>query len=61
MHLMAAQNRWKWDAPPPTGGSVASSRRDTGAIRTWARENGHEVSERGRIPASVVEAYDAAH
>lgn len=43
------------------GGSAASVRKDTGAIRTWARENGHEVSERGRIPSSVVEAYDAAH
>ena len=44
-----------------TGGPAASGRKDTGAIRTWARENGHEVSERGRIPTSVMEAYDAAH
>lgn len=42
-------------------GSAASGRKDIGAIRSWARENGHEVSERGRIPFSVVEAYDAAH
>ncbi|MGO2746757.1 histone-like nucleoid-structuring protein Lsr2 [Microbacterium sp.] len=34
---------------------------ETAAIREWARENGHKVSERGRIPASVVEAYRAAH
>lgn len=27
------------------------------AIREWAIKNGHDVSERGRIPASVVEAY----
>ena len=33
------------------------SREATAAIRTWARENGHEVSERGRIPKAVVEAY----
>jgi|SRR3954454_4877385 hypothetical protein len=26
-------------------------------IRTWATENGYEVSARGRIPASIVEAY----
>jgi hypothetical protein len=44
-----------------TGGSAAQGRKDTGAIRTWARENGHEVSERGRVSSSVVEAYDAAH
>ena len=31
------------------------------AIREWAKANGHEVSDRGRIPASVVEAYQAAH
>nr|WP_237447881.1 histone-like nucleoid-structuring protein Lsr2 [Nocardioides flavescens] len=30
-------------------------------LREWARENKLEVSERGRIPASVREAYDAAH
>ncbi|MEV5003349.1 histone-like nucleoid-structuring protein Lsr2 [Nocardioides sp. LML1-1-1.1] len=30
-------------------------------IREWARENGHAVPERGRIPADVREAYDAAH
>lgn len=43
------------------GGSPASGRRDTGAIRTWAHENGHAVSERGRIPSAVIEGYDAAH
>lgn len=32
-----------------------------GEIRAWANANGHTVSERGRIPAPVVEAYEAAH
>ena len=27
------------------------------AIREWATKNGYEVSERGRIPSTVVEAY----
>jgi hypothetical protein len=27
------------------------------AIREWATRNGYEVSERGRIPSSVVEAF----
>ena len=27
------------------------------AIREWATKNGYEVSERGRIPASIVEAF----
>ena len=34
---------------------------ETAAIREWANANGHQVSERGRIPAAVVEAYRSAH
>jgi hypothetical protein len=30
-------------------------------IRTWARLRGHKVSERGRIPASIIQEYEAAH
>lgn len=30
-------------------------------IREWARSNGHKVSERGRLSAAVVSAYEAAH
>jgi hypothetical protein len=30
-------------------------------IREWARANGHTVSERGRLSAAVIEAYEAAH
>lgn len=30
-------------------------------IREWAKGNGIEVNERGRIAASVIEKYDAAH
>ncbi len=41
-----------------SGGSSAG---DATAIREWARENGHEVSERGRISAEVRAAYEAAH
>jgi hypothetical protein len=37
-----------------------SSREETQAIREWARQNGHEVNNRGRIPKSVLEAYRAA-
>jgi GNAT superfamily N-acetyltransferase len=38
-----------------------SGQQDYTAIRTWAKDNGYTVSERGRVPASVLEAYDAAH
>jgi len=37
-----------------------ASRRRRGEIRTWAKEHGIEVSERGRIPAAVLEQYRAA-
>lgn len=37
------------------------SRKDLAKIRDWARGQGLEVSERGRIASSVVEQYDAAH
>ena len=50
------------------GGATRSSARRTGTdraqlakIREWARDNGHKVSDRGRIPSSVLEAYEAAH
>ncbi len=41
--------------------SEGSDRQRTQAIREWAREQGMEVNERGRIPSRVVEAYEAAH
>ena len=43
------------------GISLDAVREQAGAIREWARKNGHEVSDRGRIPAAVVEAFEAAH
>lgn len=38
-------------------GRAAADREQSGAIREWARNNGHTVSDRGRIPAALVEAY----
>jgi hypothetical protein len=35
-----------------------SNRQDTTVIRQWARENGHKISDRGRIPANVLLAYE---
>jgi hypothetical protein len=42
------------------GGSRPRRSSDAGAVRAWAKENGHEVSERGRISAEIREAYEAA-
>jgi hypothetical protein len=42
-------------------GGGGARRKDVSAVREWARSNGHDVSERGRIPAAVQEAYDKAN
>lgn len=38
-------------------GTAPRRRNDLGAIREWARNNGHAVSDRGRISRTVVEAF----
>jgi hypothetical protein len=45
----------------PRRGRGAQRSRDLTEIRTWAKKNGHRVSDRGRIASSVLDAYDAAH
>lgn len=41
---------------------VAGKGRDyLDAVRRWARENGHSVADRGRIAASIIDEYEAAH
>ena len=47
--------------PRRTAKSERTDREQTHAIRQWAKENGYEVSERGRISKTVVEAFEAAH
>ncbi len=39
---------------------TSSSRARSSDIRAWANESGIPISDRGRIPASVVEQYEAA-
>ena len=34
---------------------------ETQRIRDWAHEDGYKVSDRGRVPGHVVEAYEAAN
>ncbi|WP_307451162.1 MULTISPECIES: Lsr2 family protein [Microbacterium] len=34
---------------------------DLGAVREWARANGHTVSDRGRVPATILDAYTEAN
>jgi hypothetical protein len=43
------------------GRSSSSSSQDTAQIRAWAKANGYEVNDRGRVPASIREAYEKAN
>lgn len=52
----------------PSAGTAPKSRRaveggkeDLSEVREWARANGFTVSARGRIPATIREAFQAAH
>jgi hypothetical protein len=47
-------------APVKAAARPATDREQTKAIRDWARENGFELAERGRIPAHVIAAYEEA-
>lgn len=40
-----------------SGNTAAVDREQNQAIRDWARKRGMKVSERGRIPSDVLEAY----
>ncbi|MFJ5709807.1 Lsr2 family protein [Streptomyces sp. NPDC093105] len=43
------------------GRVTASGSQDTAKIRAWAKENGMEVNDRGRVPAHVKAAYEDAN
>lgn len=54
-HARPVGSRGRRSAAKSTGGPAPSE------IRAWARENGFDVPERGRVSAEVREAYAAAH
>ncbi|WP_415977488.1 histone-like nucleoid-structuring protein Lsr2 [Rhodococcus sp. 077-4] len=47
--------------PSTAGVPVKRDPAQTRAIRQWAADEGHPISDRGRIPADIEEAYNAAH
>lgn len=50
--------------PAAAANASTPARRDpeqTRAIRQWAFDKGHTISERGRIPAHIEAAYNAEH
>jgi hypothetical protein len=44
-----------------TGTPATRDPAQTRAIRQWAADEGYEISDRGRIPAAIEEAYNAAN
>ncbi|HEV2087854.1 MAG TPA: Lsr2 family protein [Cryptosporangiaceae bacterium] len=42
------------------GGTASADREQNQAIREWAKRKGFKVSDRGRIPAEIVEKYHAS-
>lgn len=47
--------------PSKTGTPATRDPAQTRAIRQWAADEGYEINDRGRIPAAIEEAYNAAH
>ncbi|PPF44846.1 hypothetical protein C5B85_08880 [Pseudoclavibacter sp. AY1F1] len=48
-------------AKPATTGTTSTNARkrpDLAQIRAWARENGHQVSERGRVASEIIKRYE---
>lgn len=50
----------KLSAVPSPPATPTESREQNQAIREWARANGYDLSDRGRIPRHVTEAYAAS-
>jgi hypothetical protein len=44
-----------------SSGPTSADREQNQAIRDWARKRGLKVSDRGRIPADIVEQYHQSH
>ena len=44
-------------AAKPASRPATVDREQNQAIRSWARKNGFQVSDRGRIPSEIVDAY----
>jgi hypothetical protein len=42
-------------------GATNTDKAELQKIREWARQNGHEVSDRGRVSRTIRDAYDAAN
>lgn len=41
--------------------AASGGSQDTAQIRAWAKENGYDVNDRGRVPATIRQAYEDAN
>lgn len=41
--------------------ATSGGSQDTAKVRAWAKENGYNVNDRGRVPADIREAYEKAN
>ena len=44
----------------PAGKKQSGRKQDLAVVRGWARSNGHDVSDRGRVSGEILDAYEAA-
>jgi hypothetical protein len=44
-----------------TASRPSTDREQNQAIREWAQQQGMKISERGRIPSNILEAYHKSH
>lgn len=54
-----ASTRSRGSAKPRGGAS--GGRSDLSAVRAWARDNGYQVSDRGRVSSEIMAAYENAN
>jgi hypothetical protein len=52
--------RTKGQGRPARAAKAAKPAVDTVAVREWARENGIDIKDRGRVPGDIVAKYEAA-
>jgi len=60
-YVDAARREQAISRTAPARSTTSNGRKDLEKVRRWANEHGHTVSSRGRVPNSVLQAYDSAH
>ena len=58
---VSSSRRGRTSSRRDRGTSSSSSNRDLSEVRAWALANGYKVADRGRIPQTILAAYEQAH